>query len=391
MAPPLLVVAVALIAVNLRPGASGVGPLLEELREGLGMSAAQAGVLTALPPLCFGLVGVVAVRLARAVGATAGIALGAVAVAAGLLLRVTTDSVWVFLALTVVALGGIAIGNVLVPAWVKHHAGSLVVASMTVYGTGLVIGGAVGSLAASPLADALGGWRGSLAVWGLLMLLAVPVWGWLSVRDRADAEDRAAPMVAPSGRIASSPTAVALTALFGIQSMHAYVQFGWLPQIYRDAGLSAAYAGALLALVAGIGIVGGLTMPTVAARAPSLAPYAVGFGVLLTAGYAGLLAAPATLPWLWALLLGTAGFAFPLAIALITARTRSPAVTARLSGFVQPVGYLFAALGPFAVGLVHQATGGWTLVLWLLLATVLPFTWAGLRVARPAYVDDELG
>ncbi|MEZ5098184.1 MAG: MFS transporter, partial [Nocardioides sp.] len=61
-----------------------------------------------------------------------------------------------------------------------------------------------------------------------------------------------------------------------------------------------------------------------------------------------------------------------------------------LSGFVQPVGYLFAALGPFLVGLVHQATGGWTLVLWLLLATAGPFTWAGLRLSRPAYVDDEI-
>ena len=52
------------------------------------------------------------------------------------------------------------------------------------------------------------------------------------------------------------------------------------------------------------------------------------------------------------------GFAFPLVIALITARTRSHAVTARLSGFVQPVGYLLAGIGPFAVGLLHELTGG---------------------------------
>lgn len=390
VAAPLLVIAVALVAVNLRPGASGVGPLLAEIREGLGMSAMQAGILTALPPLCFGLVGAVAVRLARAVGATLGVTLGSAAVAAGLLLRVTTGSPWGFLILTVVALAGIAVGNVLVPAWIKHHGGGLTVVAMTVYSTGLVLGGAVGSLAASPMAEVLGGWRGSLAVWGGLMLLALPVWSLLSVRERADAEDRAVPMVAPEGRMASSPTAVALTALFGIQSMHAYVQFGWLPQIFRDAGLPASYAGALLAVVAGIGIVGGLTMPSVAARAASLTPYVLGFAALLAVGYVGLLSAPATVPWLWALALGVAGFAFPLAIALLTTRTRNPAVTAQLSGFVQPVGYLFAALGPFAVGVIHQATGNWTLVLWLLLATVLPFTWAGLRVCRPAYVDDEL-
>ena len=88
--------------------------------------------------------------------------------------------------------------------------------------------------------------------------------------------------------------------------------------------------------------------------------------------------------------LGIAGFAFPTGISLITARTRHPAVTARLSGFVQPLGYLLAALGPFGVGLVHEATDGWSLVLVLLALTSVPLTLAGLRVARPAYVDDEI-
>jgi MFS transporter, CP family, cyanate transporter len=391
VAAPLLVAAVALISINLRPGATSVGPVLEEARDGLGMSSAVAGVLTALPPLCFGLVGALAVGLARRAGATAGILLGTLAITAGLVLRVTTGSVWLFLGLTVLALAGIAVGNVLVPAWIKHHGGGLEVGLMTIYGSGLILGGAIGTLATAPLAEALGGWRPALAVWGAMALLAVPFWGWLALTERPTPEDHEAPLAPPSGRIASSPTAVAITTLFGIQAMHAYVQFGWLPQVYRDAGLSATHAGAVVALLAGTGVIGGLTMPTLAARVPSLAPYVVSFGILLAGGYAGLLAAPASLPWLWALMLGIAGFAFPLAIALLTARTRSAEVTAQLSGFVQSVGYLMAAAGPLAVGLVHQATGSWTAVLWALLATAVPFTWAGLRVSKPAYVDDELG
>jgi CP family cyanate transporter-like MFS transporter len=131
-------------------------------------------------------------------------------------------------------------------------------------------------------------------------------------------------------------------------------------------------------------------MPTVIARSRSLAPHMLVFAALIVVGYLGLLAAPTTVPWLWAVLLGVAGFAFPTCIALITARTRHPAVTARLSGFMQPVGYLLAGLGPVGVGLLHDATGDWDLVLVLLAATAVPFTWAGLRVARPVLVDDEL-
>jgi len=172
--------------------------------------------------------------------------------------------------------------------------------------------------------------------------------------------------------------------------MHAYVQFGWLPSIYRDAGLSASSAGALQALLSGVGIVGALAMPTVIARSRGLHAWMVSFGVMLALGYAGLLVAPATVPWLWALLLGLSGLAFPTAIALITARTRHPSVTAQLSGFVQPVGYALAAVGPFVVGLIHEATGGWSLVIALLMLTSVPLTLAGLRVASPSYVDDEI-
>ena len=385
----VLLTAVVLVSINLRPGASSPGPVLQEVRDGLGMSAGVAGVMTALPGLCFGLVGALAVGFARRVGMTATVAIGLAAATAGLLLRATTDSEPLFLILTVIALSGMAVGNVVVPAWIKVHGHTVVL--MTVYGTGLVVGGTLGPLLTAPVSEASGSWRAGLGMWGLLLLLALPLWGWLAWREhRSPSEHSVSSGPAPSGRIAHSPTAVALTVLFGVQSMHAYVQFGWLPQIYRDAGLSASSAGALQALLSGVGIVGALVMPTVIARSRGLHAWMVTFGLMLALGYTGLLVAPATVPWLWALMLGLSGLAFPTAIALITARTRHPSVTAQLSGFVQPIGYALAAIGPFLVGVLHDATGGWSLVIVLLALTSVPLTLAGLRVAGPAYVDDEI-
>ncbi len=386
----VLVLAVSLAAINLRPGATSVGPVLEELRAGLGMAAGTAGVLTAFPPLCFGLGGAVAVALARRFGITGGIAIGLATAATALLLRVTSNNQWFFLALTVAALLAMALGNVLVPAWVKHEGPGLEVALMTIFSMGLIAGGALGSLLTAPVAEQFGGWRIAVGGWGLLVVAALPIWAWLAVRERGAAADRTPPVLPLRGRIAHSPTAVAMTVLFAMQSMNAYIQFGWLPQIYRDNGLSATDAGALLALLTGVGVLGAFLMPTIVARSRTLTPHMIGLGVLLVTGYGGLLLAPTTVPWLWAILLGTAGFAFPLSIALITARTRTPGVTAQLSGFVQPVGYLIAAFGPFGVGLIHQATGNWNLVLILLMISAIPFTLAGVRAARPVYVDDEL-
>lgn len=387
--PWLALVGVVLISVNLRPGASSVGPVLEELRAALGMGGTTAGVVTALPGLCFGAIGALAVRLSRRLGLTGSICLGLLLVVTGLLLRVLTGSAVLFLVLTTVALAGMALGNVLVPAWIKRHSTDGGVRLMTVYSAGLTLGGALGALLAAPVSAAQG-WRQGLGVWGLVAVLALLPWLVMGYGERRATRSTQPPMVPPSGRLTSSPTAVALTALFGLQSMNAYVQFGWLPQIYRDAGLGASTAGVYLALLTALGILGGLLMPTVIARSRTLAPWMVAFGGLLVAGYLGLLLAPATVPWLWAALLGLSGFAFPTAIALITARTRAPHVTAQLSGFVQPVGYVLAAVGPLVVGVIHAATGGWTVVLVLLMLSGVALTLAGLRVSRASYVDDEI-
>ena len=387
--PVLAVLAVALISINLRPGASSVGPLLEEVRTALAIGPTLAGVVTALPGFAFAVAGGGAVSLARRVGVTAGITLGVAAVVVTLLARVLTDSAGVFLVLTALGLAGMGLGNVLVPAWIKAHSSDGGVRLMTIYSMGLTVGGTLGPLLAAPVAAvAPGAWRGALGMWGVAALLALVPWTIIALRDRVH---RRAAGENPTSRIWHSPTAIALTVLFGVQSTNAYVQFGWLPQIYRDAGLSAGTAGVYTSVLAALGIGGGLLMPTVIARSRDLSAWMLGFGALAVAGYLGLLLAPTTLPWLWAVLLGLSGFAFPTAISLITARSRDPHVTAQLSGFVQPVGYLLAGIGPFLVGLLHELTGGWTLVLCLLMATGVGIALAGLRVARPVFVDDEIG
>jgi CP family cyanate transporter-like MFS transporter len=384
----IALIAVVLVGINLRPGAGSIGPLLEEIRGGLDMGASTAGVLTGLPGLCFGLIGALAVALSRRVGLGGGIALGVVAIVTGLIARAVTESITGFLLLSVLALGGMAIGNVLVPAWIKQHGGQAQVMLATVYGTCLIVGGTL-SPWLTPLVEQSRGWREALGAWGVFAVLALPLWLLFAFRDRADRAGRPV-VVRPSGRIAHSPTALAMTLFFGMQSMSGYVQLGWMPQIYRDAGLSAAYAGGMVALLNAVMLIGGLVMPSVIARSANLSPLFLLFGTLLGVSWLGLLVAPASVPWLWAVLMGFSGFAFPTVIALIPARTRDPAVTAQLSGFVQPIGYLCAGLGPILIGIIHEATGDWTLVLILLAATAIPFTWAGMRVAQPVFVDDEL-
>ena len=390
----LAVLAVATIAVNLRPGATGVGPLMDPIVAAYGQGPAAAGLLTALPCLAFGALGLLAVPISRRLGLSGTVVASFVLAAIALLLRPGTDVFWLFVALSVIGLMGPALGNVLVPAWIKLHGGRHAVALMTLYSVVLAIGGSAGASLAVPLAGgAADGWRGSLLFWGAVMALPIVVWAVALTRTGHDfppAPPSAGRAGGPRASLLRSPTAIALTFMFALQSLNAYTQFGMLPQILADAGISPARAGMLVGVISGWGLVGGLVMPTVIARAPGLRFVVASFGALTTIGYLGLLLAPTASPLLWACVLGVGGFAFPTAIALLPARTRSPLVTARLSGATQPVGYLLAALGPILAGMLLDVTGASATVLWFLAGTGVLLAIAGYRAGLPRTVDDEL-
>lgn len=391
MAPVLLsLIAVAVVAANLRPVATSVGPVLSEITHDLGMAASTAGVLTALPGLAFAVAGGVAVALARRLALNAAITGSILVLCGALAARSLVDSASAFLLLSALALAGAGIGNVLVPAFIKRHFASRQASATAVYTVCLAIGATTAAVVAAPLAAAVsGGWRASLGAWGIVGALAAVPWVALTILERRH-RAHLPPPDRTRIRVASSRRAVALAAFFGLQSAQAYVQFGWIAQIYRDGGLSPAAAGAMGGVIAALGIPAGLLMPGVVGRVRDLRPVAALLGALLSVGYLGILWAPTTLPWLWALCLGLSGFAFPAAIALITARTRAPIVTAHVSGFTQSWGYLVAAAGPFAVGALHDLTGGWRVPLLALAACGPLLAVLGMAAGAQGYVDDDL-
>src|SRR5699024_1480371 len=90
--------------------------------------------------------------------------------------------------LSVLGLTGIAVANVLMPAWIKIHARQHTVKLMTVYSVCVVAAGSLGAAATAPLAQLFAavfntevGWRGALSTWGLVALLPLVLW-WIIVK-----------------------------------------------------------------------------------------------------------------------------------------------------------------------------------------------------------------
>ncbi|MEU5824609.1 CynX/NimT family MFS transporter [Streptomyces sp. NPDC047803] len=392
----LVTIGLVLTALNLRPAITSLGALLEEVRDGLHMSGSVAGVLTSVPPLCFAVFGVMAPRLARRFGPGAVVCAGMAAITAGLVIRPLIGGTAGFLAASALALMGIAVSNVLMPVIVKRWFPDRVGSMTGLYSMALALGTSLAAAVTVPLTDAMGGsWKAGLGIWAVLAAAAVLPWIPL-VRARAAGQEpsRSAPAAparpeAPELRITRSRTAWALACFFGLQATAAYITMGWMPQIFRDAGVSAGTAGVLLAVTMAMGVPLAFVIPRVAARMRTQGPIVVFLGACGLTGYAGLYLAPSGGAWAWALLLGVSNCAFPLALTMIGMRARSGAGVVRLSAFAQSTGYLISIPGPLLVGVLYQHSGGWGLPIALMAALMVPQMVMGVLAGRDRTIEDE--
>ena len=202
-------------------------------------------------------------------------------------LRAVAGSFWTFLAGTVLAMSGGALGNVLLPGLVKRHVPHRIGAIVGAYGTAMALDAAIASVTTAPLATAAGadGWRWGLGVWAAFVLVAALP--WLLVPAAPAGERRPASRVGVRGLV-RSPTAVALTVFFGLQGLQGYIVLGWSAQYLRDAGLGAAEAGLLLGLHALVTVPVSAVVPALTARQRVQRPLHLGIVGCSVGGWTGM-------------------------------------------------------------------------------------------------------
>lgn len=386
----LVFCAILLAAVNLRTAVTSVTPLLDLLGATFGFGTTVSGVLGMLPTVSFALFGVCTPMLARRLGLERTTLLAMALATAGLLLRSSAVGVGSLLAGSMVALAGMGIGNVVVPPLVKRYFANKVGTMSTLYISVLQLGTMLPALLAVPVADAAG-WRVSLGMWALLALAAALPWLMLVRRTPGGGVASAGidPATAPHGRVWRTSLGWGMTLMFGMTSLMTYSMFTWLPRIVVEAGASPAFGGVMVAVFSALGLLPSLAIPSLAARLRNPFPLALfGFAAFAVAG-TGLLLAPMRAPLLWACLLGLGPSTFPLALTLINLRTRTPAGSAALSGFMQGVGYSFSCLGPFLVGWLHALSGAWTLPFGFLLLCALVMLCAAWFACQPRKLEDH--
>ena len=379
----LLLLGMVLVALNLRPALSSMAPLLGEVSEYLGLSAAQAGLLTTLPVLCLGLFAPLAPILARRFG-TERVVLGILLVlGAGIVLRSYLGETGLF-AGSILAGASIGVIGVLLPGIIKRdfagHAGTMT----GVYTMALCLGAALAAGATVPLSHYFdGSWQLGLGFWAVPAVIAAIF--WLPQAGKRNGGHNVAYRVRGLLR---DPLAWQVTLYMGLQSSLSYIVFGWLPSILIGRGLTPTQAGLVMSGSVIVQLVTALTAPWLATRGKDQRLAIVLVMSMTLAGLFGCLYAPLDGLWGWAIVLGLGqGGTFSLALTLIVLRSRDAHVAANLSGMAQGIGYTVASMGPFAVGLVHELTGGWNAVGWIFAVVGIGAIIAGLGAGRAKYVN----
>ncbi|MGI8880053.1 MAG: MFS transporter [Jatrophihabitans sp.] len=375
--------ALVLAAFNLRPAMASVGPLLDQVQEGLAMNGTVAGLLLSVPPACFAVFGMLTPALLRRASPAAVLVVAMAMVAGGLVLRATAGDSAIFVLCSATALAGIGIGNVVLPVAVKRYFPHRIGIMTGLYSMALTVGAAGAAAVAVPLTDRLGGsWRLGLGVWAIPAVAAAGAGLLLRARRAPDPGAPAAAFAPVRSPLRNNRMVWALSVFFGLQATGAYVTLGWMSQILRDAGVSPERAGLLLALTPTVGIPLAFVMPTIATRMRHQSALAAVLTAVALPGYLGLWLAPAATPWLWAILLGVSQSTFPLALTMIGLRSGPDVTVARLSAFTQSVGYLISIPGPIVVGALYQHTSSWALPLAFMIALLIPQVAAGAAAGR---------
>ena len=370
-----LAIGMAVVAFNLRPSITSVGPLLPRMQDELLLSTTGAAVLTALPIVCFTIVSPIAPTLIRRYRIEHAIVVSLIVLGAGLLLRIG-PGVPALLFGTIVAGAATAVVNVLLPVLVKRYAPEQVGLVTGLYVMTMTFGAALGAGLTVPFADAVGGgWRAGLALWVVPVVPAALYWATRPRRTTSEIDP-------PSSSFAWKRVDWPVTLFFGLQSGVFYAAVGWLPTVLNDQGLTTAHSGALMSVALLLGIPTGLLAPIIAMRRTDQRLDVAVFVLLATVGLIGLFAVPST-PFLWMALFGLGiGGTFPLGLMLIVNRSSTPRETEQLSSVAQTLGYALAIAGPIAVGELHNLTGSWTPSLVMLAVVMLvPTMLSGLAAA----------
>ena len=374
-------------AICLRAPITTVGAVLHVMVNDLTMPSAVAGSITTLPVLMMAFASPLVARGVKKYSLVNLLIVGLLLLLCGIIIRSSLGIGGVFLGTAIIGVG-ITFGNVLIPSIIKDHFPEGIGFMTGIFTVTMSLCSGIGSGLSVPLCEDAGlGWRNTFIIWVVPVLLAL----WFASCYEAKFKDkwremRAARKVRRSLEkerilvesleakekygmfdLVRNPFAWWVSLLFGGQSVVFFMLSTWLPALLMEKSISPEMAGVVTMFFQLSAIPVNFLAPTLCQRFKNYKTLLAGSALLTIGGLLLLLVAegvPVASLAAAAISMGVGGV-FSLTLAMYGIKTGSGAEAARLSSFSQFVGYIMAAVGPFAAGFIHDMTGTYQGAIWL--------------------------
>jgi CP family cyanate transporter-like MFS transporter len=362
-----LMLAIMLVALNLRPSMAALGPLLSAIRTDIPLSFSVASLLTMLPVMAMGLAMFFGIGISQRLGEQRTVLLSLLIIGLATLSRLFIESAAEMIVSAVLAGVGIALIQALMPKLIKSRFADNVALCMGLYVTSIMGGAAIAASFAPLVMLQTGSWRGGLAIWAILAFIALLFW-W-SQRNQLSSTVTA---TAGKDSFFKYYRAWLLALFFGLGTASYTCVLAWLAPYYVENGWSEQNAGLLLGLLTAMEVISGLVVPAIANRSRDRRVILLTLLALIIGGFCGLILSPQQFSLLWPCLLGLGiGGLFPMSLIVSLDHLDNPQRAGGLTAFVQGIGYLIAGLSPLLAGMIRDQLGSFEWAWWSLTAVMV--------------------
>lgn len=371
-------------------------PVIEEL----GLSGAEAGVVTGAVQLSYIPLSLISGLAIDRFGSRRSLGIGLLLIGASHVLRgISTEFATLLLPTLLLGVGGTAVTfglpKLVSELFPPERSGTM----SSVYIVGATLGSATVFAIARPLlGPLLGGWRPFFRYTGIAVVLFAVVWFAVSryLWGRIDrfserSDDQTFSLDSIRSDLVSVFTHYGLLLLVIVGTMRLFISHGlsnWLATILETRGMAPALAGTLTSLFILVRILGIVSIPALSDHFSTRRLPIIACGLAGTVGILGLIVASD----IWTLsislvLIGTfvIGGISPLVRAIpIEMDGIGPHLTAVANGLIFTVGEVGGFMGPFLTGALHDLTGSFAPPLGVLAAASLVTAVAGYYLNEPA-------
>lgn len=383
----LIVIALILVGLNLRPSMAAIGPLLPFIQQDIALSYTQTSLLTMLPVMTMGLMMFISAYLIRRFDTYKLVALSLAVVGVSSLSRFfIVDSGIALIMSAVIAGCGIAIIQAVLPTIIKKNFPYAIALYMGMYVTAIMGGAAIAASLVATLQTYSNSWQVAISIWSILAVFALAAWFVI----QPQISSLVTQTKSASLKLYKIPRAWLLGIFFGVGTASYTCALAWLPPYYLDLGWSSAQAGLLLALLTGAEVVAGLVFPALANRSQDRRKVLYTAVTIAIMGYLGLIFSPESVTWLWIGMLGLGvGGLFPMSLIITMDHYADAGQAGELISFVQGVGYMIAALSPLFAGIVKDLTGSFQLS-WMVLFGLTCALFIVIPRFNPQHYDEKM-